>query len=261
MKTRFTLLFVSLASLLTLFTACRKEMDVPNKDEVAGTPLPGQPTYCRIESIWENPHAADQRYFLVLYNEYENPTAVTIPFPSTGHPYRTFKYDGWHRLKEYLGEYGNGNFEFWHFYGFDNNGRIGVDTNYVLGTLSDKPRNYFDRIISQIQYDSEGRIIRVSSTNMSGAHTETTYTYDARGNLVYPGVTYDDKINLNRTNDIWMFLNRDYSMNNPFFADAYNSAGYPTVINTNSPSPSMLWLSEVDLHHSQIGYGCRQSHW
>ena len=65
--------------------------------------------------------------------------------------------------------------------------------------------------------------------------------------------------NLNRTNDIWQFLNRDYSMNNPFMAGAYNGTNYPTVINDAHPSQS--FLNEWKLANSQIGYSCRESHW
>jgi len=262
MKKRFTLFSMSIAVVLIVFTACEKEINTPQDEEIPGTPPPGLVTYCRIESLWENPHAPNQRFFLVLYDQYENPTAVTTPLPTTGHPYRIFRYDGWHRLREYIGDYGNGFFEFWHRYGFDNNGRIGVDTNYVFGKLGENPTEYFDRRISKIEYDSQGRIIKVTTTSMvNPTPMVETYSYDSNGNLIVPGVTYDNKTNLNTTNDIWQFLNRDYSRNNPFMADAYNGANLPTVINSSSTSPSMLWLGEVDLHHSQIGYSCRDAHW
>ena len=135
MKKRNLFLCTALVA-LTLFI-CRKEIDQPATapGEIAGTPLPGQTTYCRIESLWENPGMPNQRFILFLYDEYENPVAITTPLPSTGHPFHTFKYDTWHRLRQYRGEYSNGNYEFWHFYGFDLNGRIGVDTMYTLGAM------------------------------------------------------------------------------------------------------------------------------
>ena len=264
MKKRLLLPLANLLVLLMILNACRKETISPTENEIVSTPLPGQATYCRIESIWEHPHEPDQRFFLVLYDEYENPTAVTIPLATTGHPYRTFKYDQWHRLREYRGEYANGFFEFWHFYGFDNNGRIGVDTTYTFGRLGERPTDYVDRCISFYAYDSEGRIVSISTACDQGAKFTNSYTYDANGNLVYPaafGITYDDKMNLNRTNDIWQFLNRDYSRNNPFIANEYNAGGFPTKINTTANVASMLWLNEVDLRRSQIGYGCREAYW
>ena len=257
MKNRLLFLLISTAGMALLFSSCRKEMGTPNGGEVLNTPLPGQTMYCRIESIWENPWTPDQRFLLVAYDQYENPAYITTPLPSTGHPFRVFKYDSWHRLRQYLGDYGNGFFEFWHFYGFDNNGRIGVDTTYTFGQLLDKPVGYFERRISWIEYDSQGRIVKISNTNNFGASWVDNFTYMAGGNLMRPGVTYDSKVNICRTNDIWMFLSRDYSMNNPFTADAYNVAGEPTMINV--PSPFIFILSDIQLNHAQVGYACRQA--
>lgn len=264
MKKRISFLFVCLPIVLMFLGGCRKQVETPFQPiEVGGTPPPVQPTYCRIESLWENPGASNQRFILVLYNQFENPVAITTPLPTTGHPYRTFKYDSWNRMREYRGEYSNGNYEFWHFYGFDLNGRIGVDTMYTLGAMGPTgPATYFERAISKITYDGQGRIIKVvTDTQISPSHTETTYSYNGAGNLIHPpaaGIIYDNKMNMNRTNDIWQFLNRDYSMNNPFTATAYNSTGFPTVINY---SQNILWLGEYQLRHSQISYGCRQSNW
>ena len=238
MKKNSLLLLACIAGFFLLFSSCKKELGSVKNEEIGNTPLPGQPTYCRIESIWENPGSDDQRYILILYDQYENPTAITTPFPATGHPFRKFKYDEWHRLREYLGDYGNGFFDFWHFYGFDLNGRIGADTMYTFGKLLDKPTDYFERTISQIQYDNQGRIVHVSNINSHGVSSVNTYEYDAAGNLVYPSglpVTYDNKVNIHRTNDIWMFLARDYSMNNPIIADAYNPTGFPTMTNSTAP--------------------------
>ncbi len=39
-------------------------------------------------------------------------------------------------------------------------------------------------------------------------------TYDHHGNLVVPGFTYDDKINIYQTNPVWQFYYNDYSRNN-----------------------------------------------
>ena len=259
MKKRLSLLLTSLAGMFILFSSCQKEMGAPKQNELMGTPLSTSGTYCRIESIWEKPNMPDQKFILILYDQYENPVAVTQPVVTTGHTYRTFKYDTWHRLREYRGEYANGLYEFWHLYGFDNAGRIGVDTTYIFGHLGERPTDFFERRISMIEYDSHNRISRISTISTITPPSVNTYEYDAWGNLVYPpafGVTYDNKINFNRTNDIWMFLNRDYSMNNPFTANAYNSANYPTII--NSPR-NYSFLNEFEMNHSQIGYGCRPS--
>jgi hypothetical protein len=256
MEKRSTLVLLVIAACTLLFVACRKEVTPNGDNEIGNTPLPTTGIYCRIESIWLNPGASNQTFWLIAYDQYENPEFITTPLPATGQPFREFTYDGWHRLRTYLGDYGNGNFEEWHFYGYDNNGRIGVDTNYVLGKLGEKPTNYFNRIISMIEWDSQVRVSRVTSHDDHGNNTVTNYTYDSNGNLMN-GSTYDNKVNLNRTNDYWMFLRKDYSMNNPVNASAYNPTGYPTIINSTTADQ---WIIG-DLSHAQIGYGCRQSHY
>jgi len=262
MQKRILFPLVSLSIVLLSFAGCQKRVDTPDvpfkPEEVAGTPLPGQSTYCRIESVWEHPFDDGERFILVLYDEFENPVAITTPLVTTGSPFRTFKYDNWHRLREFRGEYANGGFEFWHFYGYDLNGRIGVDTNYQFSSIGPNGTiNYAERYISKIDYDAQGRISRVVTNGQKTSfHTDLVYNYDASGNLIRsPGVVYDNKININRTNDIWQFLTRDYSMNNPLIADAYNAAGFPTEVNTN---PGILWSSEFQRGvPMRISYSCR----
>ncbi len=258
MKKNTYYLFILLSFTLTIFSACRKEVDFAKDEVAANTALAGQPTYCRIESIWQNPFASDQRFILILYDEFENPTAITTPLVTTGSPYRTFKYDQWHRLREYIGSYAGGNYQFWHFYGYDQNGRISVDTMLNLGISLD---NYSFRVISHIEYDNQNRIIREHGSGPQGFSFDEHYAYDAAGNMVREGITYDNKLNVNRTNNIWMFLARDYSMNNPFVAEEYNSSGYPTRINRPTTTSLNFIRSEIFLNHSQIGYGCRPSYW
>ncbi len=255
MKKSFLLLLSSLAGMMLLFTSCKKELTNPNDEEIISTPLPSPTTYCRVESVWTNPGGMDQQFFLISYDDYENPKFITTPLPATGQPFRVFKYDGWHRLKEYLGMYGNGNFEEWHFYGFDKNGRIGYDTVYLLGTLGEKPTNYWKRVDQWITYDNWGRISRVVGVDNMGGTSDVSYNYDASGNLMRPGFTYDHQVNASRTNDIWMFLLRDYSMNNPGTATSYNASGYPTAFNLPTP---LNWVTGP-INWGPIGDACRQS--
>lgn len=257
MQRRTTLVLLVIAAFTFVFVSCRKEISNPQDNEVGNTPLPTTGIYCRIEGIWLKPFAPDQTFWIIAYDDYENPKFITTPLPATGQPFRSFKYDHWHRMVQYVGDLGNGMFEEWHFYGFDWNGRIGQDTNYIFGKLGEKPTDYFNRVISHIEYDSQGRIVKVSSSDDHGSNSVVNYSYDAAGNLVRPGVSYDNKVNLNRTNDYWMFLLRDYSMNNAIPAAEYNDTGYPTTFNTANPVP---WIIG-DLSHSKISYGCRQSHY
>jgi len=261
MKKQSLLALSYITSAAILLSSCQKDLQTNAADEVLGAPLPGQQTYCRIESVWEKLVTGEQLFRLVLYNEFENPIAITSPVLGTGNTYHEFKYDKWHRLKEHIGHMDHGQFQNWHFYGYDNSGRIGYDTTYWFGTLGEKPTNYWFREYATYEYDNQNRIVKVTGHNDQVSLGSITYAYDAAGNLIHPpsdGIEYDNKININRTNDIWMFLSRDYSVNNPFIANAYNSAGYPTIIG----SARYNWAgTEISLSQSQFSYSCRQAYW
>ena len=274
MKWRLSLLHIGIAGILIIFSSCQKNLDtVKQPDELMGTPLPGQVTYCRIESFWVKNGQFGQEFRIVGYDEYENPTFISVPMVTTGSPFRTFKYDTWHRLKEYREEYTAGGFFSWHKYFYDNNGRIGADSSYSMGAFSEGgPFVYLSKALTIFEYDNQNRIIKATTTigpgtifpgNPTPATFIGEYTYDAAGNRVRPGVIYDNKMNLHRTNDIWMFLARDYSVNNPFTATSYNSTGFPTSINTPGHLGSLGFLNSTDifLNNSEIGYSCRPAHW
>jgi YD repeat-containing protein len=164
-------------------------------------------------------------------------------------------------LRELIEDYGTGRFQFWHFYGYDHNGRISVDTTYGEGIMGQRPTDNTNRVIRTFTYDDQGRMIheRVRSDPANGFDYD--FYYDVNGNKLYPGQrTYDNKKNFTRTNDIWMFLSRDYSKNNPFVAEEYNSAGYPTVFSSDFGS-GYSWLWEVDLRGARLSYSCRPSNY
>ncbi len=250
-------LIIIICSLL-LFPACRKDVVEATPKEISGTPLPGS-TYCRIESMWESPRLpVYERFWIISYDEYENPTFMTSNRIGTGHPFKIFRYDYWHRLRELLGDYGNGFYEYWHFYGYDGNGRISVDTTYIFGRMGERPTNPENTHITHFEYDSQGRMKKAYGTSHGSIIFSETYEYNDAGNLIRHGVTYDNKKSLYRTNDIWMFLTRDYSMNNAFHADEYNAAGFPTFIN-NSSNP--VGILDAGLNFSRISYSCRDSNY
>jgi hypothetical protein len=255
MRSKILMLVVVLNSTFILLISCQKKLDVP-KDELAGTPLPTTETYCRIASIWEHPNTPEQKFYNFIYDEYENPVAIT------GIPYRTFEYDSWHRLKKYVSDYGNGIFGL-HHYGYDNQGRIGVDTFYIRATTSDHPKNYESRRIITYTYDSENRIVE-AFVDFENTPFDwlLSYGYDSNGNQLYPGFccsVYDDKINVNRTNDVWMFINLDYGKNNRFVASEYNEFGYPT--NVKMRGLGNLFADLIDLMDCRISYSCRPSNY
>lgn len=107
------------------------------------------------------------------------------------------------------------------------------------------------------EYDDKKRIIKVTKTFSLGSTYPTEiyqYQYDGNGNLVTPGEVYDNKINFHRTNKIWMFLDRDYSVNNPFTANAYNSNHLATKL-VSDKLRSFLRIQY--LAETKVTYSCK----
>ena len=164
------------------------------------------------------------------YNSSGDPVTAIRTAVSTGYPNFFFKYDQHGRFTDLIGGYGhtiNDPIESWTRYFYDNLNRIVRDSFYSFPLIvNGRPTlgEYSGFINSTYTYDSKDRII--STTR--GLFT-TTYAYDGQGNLV--GTAYDNKINIHRTNKIWMFIDKDYSVNNPVTASyVYNSVGLPTKI-------------------------------
>jgi hypothetical protein len=113
----------------------------------------------------------------------------------------------------------------------------------------------------QYQYDNYGRIFQVSiefPQEPGALPSTTTYNYDNNGNLIPSNpanAVYDNKVNIHRTNDIWMFVDRNYSVNNPVKATTYNTKGLPLTFN-QTPPPFEGFLYNLDISKSTIVYHC-----
>jgi hypothetical protein len=189
------------------------------------------------------------------YNSSGDPVTITRSRgASTGYPNYVFKYDQKKRLTDFIGVYdGNVNAEFWHKYFYDNHDNIVSDSTYIFPHVANGyPENAFDRRLTSYTYDGNDRIIKESTSSEHNSPVEHTYTYDANSNKT--GSTYDGYININRTNKIWMFLNKDYSVNNPFNADAYNTSGLPSSFNL--PQENAFGFLGNDYTKAQIVYSC-----
>lgn len=212
---------------------------------IAFTGLPG----CYKAYDYINHHKGDDvsrlcRIEKMVFNNDAN-TTVTISYNANNDPISMkqgntmlfipleyyFRYDRQNRLTDYmLVYYGMTGAMIWHRYSYPDKTTI-IDTsfNYVgLITDPEPPHSASSFGVRKFNLDSWGRIIK--STDMTSLAV-TAYTYDARGNLIRPGMVYDDKINILRTSKIWMLTRADYSMNNPIPAtatiDRYNGYGLP----------------------------------
>ncbi|MES1249256.1 MAG: hypothetical protein ABUL46_01155 [Chitinophaga rupis] len=152
-----------------------------------------------------------------------------------------FNYDKKGRLSEYINIFpSNTAGDYWHRYTYDGKkgDQIIADTAFRDFTSSNgKLVSYNDIDLTTFQYDSYGRIIQ-STEYVLGDTITRKYTYDGQGNLVHAGGIYDHMVNIHLTNKNWMFIDRDYSLNNPVDKGSYtyNSTGLPISIMTNSDS-------------------------
>lgn len=235
---------------VTLFSSCQKEdeqLSFKSATNIKKCPI--------IQIVYEAPAGRDVLQF--SYNSKGYPTRISrLLGGHTGYPNFAFKYDEKNRLTDFIGPYdGNTVAESWHRYFYDHKGNIIMDSTYVFPTISNGfPENAFTTRLTFYTYDHKGRIIKDSTVFANPAPAEVNYySYDRNGNKT--GSSYDDKVNINRTHDIWMFLNRDYSVNNPFTAETYNAADLPTRIDLSSKAATFQFLGN-DYSRSQINYAC-----
>jgi len=260
MKKNFILLAITIASL----SSCQKRDEYLSNDSlknknVNDVSLQHKPNadvkQCAIIQI-SYPTGISNDILQFTYNSAGDPVSGTrLLGGSTGHPDYVFKYDSKNRLVEFIGPYkGNTYSEFWHKYFYDNQGNIISDSTYIFpGIANGYPENAFSRHLTFYTYDNKQRIIKDSTVSNAGPAVVNRYSYDGNANKV--GGSYDDGVNINRSNKIWMFLNRDYSVNNSFKADGYNTSGFPSGVNQTSNENSLTFLGNV-YSVAQIIYQC-----
>jgi len=196
---------------------------------------------CNIKQItlynqYENGYI-DTIPFLFTYNKMGNPLSIIHPRVGTGNPNYLFKYDKYNRLSELVKYYnGYNGYESWERFYYNNKNQVVRDSAYGFGPIVDSvPQPALGFSFITFEYDAEGRITReIDSIYFRGSLTLVIpymYAYDAKGNLT--GASYDDKLSMYRTNNIWMFMTRDYSINNRFTAKQYNEHGLPLDFTDN----------------------------
>ena len=254
---------VCIAIILIVSSGCQKFIEYVEIHPT--TELPG----CQIKQISIlQPYGGETDTLTFTYNAWGDPISVIRTKPGTGSPNFFFHYDKKHRLTESVGAYGNtileNGLESWNIYFYDSLDRIIKDSLYIFPELSNgHPIRGLHGTVSIyfFEYDSKDRVSRVV-LNMQGAPQPMidTYSYDEHGNLT--GSSYDNKINFRRTNDVWMFMDRNYSVNNALVANyAYNQFGLPTKIDV---LPESLYQSftfsppnPVSFTNATIEYSCK----
>ena len=225
------------------------------------------------------------------YNAAGDPVTALRVHPSTGEPNWFFRYDAHGRFTDLIGRYGttdNGFTESWNRYFYDGHGRIIKDSAYFFpNEVNGQPT--IDSIyrtsveIALYEYDPKDRVSKETFID-KGFTLVSTYTYDTRGNRQTPIVvetsptggapiasltvghgipaqaTYDNMINYHRTSNIWMFIDKDYSVNNPLTAAYdYNSYDLPvSIIPVDSTDGNFLSVSHTsyDFKNATVVYHC-----
>jgi len=245
---------IAIMALLFAFPACKKEDTSFERRLSMKT--------CQVTQIVHSPSAGGKETLAFGYNSSGDPLSITrLPKATTGSPNYIFKYDNNRRLSELVGTYApNGSAtEFYHKYFYTNAGsnEISIDSSYTFPNFAANGSVswYFSASATHFTYDKTGRIIKDSTIINPGQITRVNnYTYDIDGNIA--GRRYDNGLNLRRTHKIWMFLGRDYSMNNPFYAEAYNPEGFPEKINFSNESGEHLNFIAL-MRDATISYDCK----
>jgi len=233
MKMRVPLPLYALAIPLLLMWGCIKH-DVPT---------PFDPLCCKITEMKDTNETVS-----FLYDAHGRLEYRMLSFSFRSSPNMKFIYDRHGRVSQYITntyddkesfDPGNPFFE-WHYLYYDSYGRIAKDTFFGEGMIGPDgpvfdphmPPNY-TRGSKVFEYDAKNRMVRETTKYpfSGGFEVVNTYTYDERGNRLYPGSAessdYDNKTNFNRTDPLLQFISRDYSLNNQRTATRYNSYRLP----------------------------------
>ena len=221
------ILSLSLISLLSCYKVDLKDYIHPDKT----------PKFCSIKKILSfNEYGIDTLVWNFNYNQWGDPASVRLSHVNTGRPEFLFYYDNHRRLTDFVGAYdGNFSFEFWHHYVYEGK-KIIRDTIHAFGSIVNgkpvpDPMYHHLILVHHLEYDNYDRIIKntLEYPFFDIIPTEVEeFTYNISGNMsrykrTVPEFSYtrydttysnyDSKVNLRRTHKIWMFIDRNYSLN------------------------------------------------
>jgi hypothetical protein len=244
--------FITAITFLLISLSCQKVYDIRLKRS------------CRIEKIVTE----DSLNVYFSYDQWNNPISVRSEETGTGYPDFRFTYDEQHQLTVFEGFFS-------HYYTYDESGLAIVDT--INDQYTGASRWYEEKLF----YDEQRRVGKsilklylveidpgspIEDPELGIEHvTEYNYddhsnliryydVYDDFGNITKKPVTYDQKTNANRTNNVWMLMARDYSLNNPN-QDQYYFRG------PNSYNEWALPLDNIDiagLYAINVYYDCAE---
>jgi len=210
---------------------------------------------CRIAKVIQRDETTGEvRTGTVYYNDHNDPDSVIFDAEFYGPTLFYFRYNNHHQLIEYREDYDRRpDFYFaWHKYIYENGIAVQDTARFQVAGQSTEVRN--------IEYDLNKRVVRESRHLIELDHDPAdeeaeplTYKYDESGNLEGETFVYDGMINFLRTNKVWMFTQRNYSMNNRVGATSYNEHGLPLEFETGKGPLFLLQIGVI----SSIEYECK----
>jgi hypothetical protein len=248
-----TLLCVCLAPSCTKNTTARKKEEL-----VSGS--------CRIKQLIMKAQGHKDKSGIFTYNSNGDPVNYTPAGYGNNSLKYEFRYDKIGRLTDYIGY--NETWtpivcNFWAKYFHDNRNRIVRDSVYYNSNYGAPLASHAQHIgVTVYEYDSKDRISSISYKQFhngvpNGIVSYYRFDYNEAGNLIWPGAKYDDKISIYRTSKVWMFLCRNYSMNNLKPAVSYQPNGLPASFGaTAARGASMHFLETIDLSDCEVIYEC-----
>jgi len=272
-------------SLVLFITGCQKLIDYIKKPG-------GGKDYsdiCKVKTVNSDGGIWDADY-VFNYNKRGDLVSVITSMPTDGNPNVFIFYDKKQRPTQVIYPFRTdpttpGNVNGWQTFGYNSAGQIVRDTIYTFGSIGDNglpdPSSAIIKTVATIQYDAYDRVVgSKDSVYYYGAFSNTdlyAYKYDANGNLVYTArqyrsnqfggtvtndtfrvmVAYDNKINIRQTNKLWMYLDKNYSMNNALTGATYNTYGLPLVFSAQQYSLSANGLLPFLTGTGTAVYDCK----
>jgi hypothetical protein len=264
MKWNFSIFVVISVTLILLQgTGCNKI------EPVLQAPSQADMQFCNIKTMIVKHHGIEPIInYNFTYDSYGKPLSRISSRPGLGTPNMYFLYDKNERLTDVIEPYsvidpnnlkGTFGFDVWIKYTYnDRSKRLQpiADTIYRQGGFIDGKICCTSPITENYEYDATGRVSKITDYVPGGSGSVVEFNYDAQGNLIRPGRIYDNKVNIHRTNGVWMLIEQDYSRNNPFIAETYNRHGLPEKITNINLKFLNSWGPSFPLSDATINYMC-----
>jgi hypothetical protein len=256
-----------------ILPSCRKERLLLEEDPDAI----GQ--FCRIDTFSFGQPGPGYDQVSITYNRFGDPVTMTSSVPGEGGELFDnifFRYDQSERLVDCFFAFPNlepntpfpiGSIDLWHRFTYPSPHVI-IDSFFDydgpgIPPVENPPTGYVGLGVTRYELDDKGRTIRTNGSMIT--------TYDKRGNVVIPGIVYDDKVNPYRTNKVWQLLYQDYSMNNPIYPATMYGPATSNILSFNKLGLPLEYLADTEgddgfnlffyigIQNLGISYTCDQS--